>query len=126
MTASRLAWYGAIGTAIVWSLKTLAIWEAGGLDKTDLEDLGWAVGTLLFLMTWAALGFSLSAGRVPWLRILGAIAGVVVGLALFMALDAAADVLPESAGWVREEAGLWAVALVTLAVAWWQGRRAAN
>ena len=45
MTASRLAWYGAIGTAIVWSLKALAIWEAGGLGKTDLEDLGWAVGT---------------------------------------------------------------------------------
>lgn len=125
MTASRLAWYGAIGTAIVWSLKALAIWEAGGLNKTDLEDLGWAVGTLLFLATWAALGFAFAAGRAPWLRILGAVAGVVVGFALFMALDGAADVLPESTGWVHEEAGLWAVALVTLAVAWWQRRRSA-
>ena len=125
MTASRLAWYGAIGTAIVWSFKALAIWEAGGLGKTDLEDLGWAVGTLLFLMTWATLGIAFTAGRAIWLRIVAAVAGVVVGLALFMALDGAADWLPESAGWVREEAGLWAVALLTLALAWWQRRRSA-
>ena len=125
MPASRIAWYGAIGTAIVWSLKALAIWEAGGLGETDLEDLGWAVGTLLFLVTWATLGFAFAAGRVLWLRIVGAVAGVLVGFALFMALDGAADVLPESAGWVREEAGLWAVALVTLALAWWLRRRSA-
>jgi hypothetical protein len=43
-----------------------------------------------------------------------------------MLLDGAADVLPESAGWVKEEAGLWAAALVTLAVSWWQRRRIAT
>ena len=74
-------------------------------------------------MTWAALGFAFAAGRALWLRILGAVAAVVVGFALFMALDSAADVLSDSAGWVREEAGLWAVALVTLSAAWWQRRR---
>ena len=39
MTASRLAWYGAIATAIVWAFKALAIWEAGGLGKTSLEEV---------------------------------------------------------------------------------------
>ena len=124
MTASRLAWYGAIATAIVWALKALAIWEAGGLGETSLEDVGWGLGTLAFLFTWAALGFAFASGRAVWLRVVTAAAGVVVGLVLFLALDGAADVLPESTGWVHEEAGLWAVALVTLAVAWWQRRRA--
>ena len=123
MTASRVAWYAALATAIVWSFKALAIWEAGGLGKTGLEDLGWAVGTLLFLVSWAALGFAFAAGRALWLRIVAAVAGVVLGLALFMVLDSSADALPESAGWVREEAGLWAVALVTLGAAWWLRNR---
>lgn len=123
MTAARLAWYAALATAIVWTLKALAIWEAGGLGETGLEDVGWAVGTLLFLVSWAALGFAVAASRGIWLRIGAAAVGVVLGFALFMALDSSADVLPQAAGWVREEAGLWAVALVTLAAAWWQRLR---
>ena len=71
----------------------------------------------------AALGAALAAGRVIWLRIVAAGVGVALGLALFLALDGAADVLPDSTGWVREEAGLWVVAVVTLAAAWWQRRR---
>jgi hypothetical protein len=125
VTAARLAWYGAIATAIVWAFKALAIWQAGGLGKTRLEDLGWAVGTLLFVATWAALGVAFAARWPIWLRIIAGAGGIVLGVALFLALDGAADVLPDSAGWVQEEAGLWAVALVTLAVAWWQRRRPA-
>ena len=60
------------------------------------------------------------------LRVIAAAGGVVLGFALFSALDAAADLLPESTGWVHEEAGLWAVALVTLAVACWQRQRASG
>ena len=123
MTASRIAWYAAIATAAVWTFKALAIWEAGGLGKTSLEDAGWAIGTLLFLIAWAALGFALARGRAIWLRIVAAVAGVFLGFALFMILDGAADTLPDAAGWVREEAGLWAVALVTIALAWSQRRR---
>jgi hypothetical protein len=123
LTASRLAWYAAVTTAAVWAFKALAIWEAGGLGKTSLEDVGWAVGTLAFLVAWAALGFAVAAGRAVWLRVIAAAGGVVLGFVLFSALDAAADLLPESTGWVHEEAGLWAVALVTLAVAWWQSQR---
>ena len=123
MTAARLALYGAIATAMVWTFKALAIWEAGGLNKTDLEDLGWAAGTLLFLATWAALGVAFAARRTTLLRILAGVAGVVLGLAIFSLLDGAADLLPDSAGWVQEEAGLWAAAVVTLLVAWWLRRR---
>ena len=84
MTASRIAWYAAVATAIAWTLKALAIWEAGGLGKTDLEDLGWAVGFLLLLITWAALGAAFTAQRTLWLRIVAALAGVVLGVVLFM------------------------------------------
>ena len=122
MTASRIAWYAAVATAVVWAFKALAIWEAGGLGKTRLEDAGWAVGTVLFLITWATLGLAFASGRAIWLRIVAAVVGVVLGLLLFLVLDGAADLLPDSTGWVHEEAGLWAVALVTLAVAWWQRR----
>jgi hypothetical protein len=120
MTVARVAWYSAVATAVVWTLKALAIWEAGGLGKTDLEDVGWAVGALLFLITWVVLGYALAAERAIWLRVVAAVLGGVLGLVLVSILDGAADVLPDSAGWVEEEAGLWAAAVVTLAVAWWQ------
>ena len=72
------------------------------------------------------VGFALAAGRAVWLRVIAAAVGVVLGFALFTALDGAADLLPDSTGWFHEEAGLWAVALVTLAVAWWQRQRQAT
>jgi hypothetical protein len=59
-----------------------------------------------------------------WLRIVGAVVGVFIGFFLFIVLDGAADVLPGWTGWVQEEAGLWAAAIVTLAVAWWRLGRA--
>jgi hypothetical protein len=124
MTASRIAWYSAVATGVVWAAKALAIWEAGGLDKTNLEDVGWALGVLLFLVTWAALGYALAEGRAFWLRIVAGLVGVVIGLVVVLVLDGAADVLPKSTGWVKEEAGLWTAAIVTLAVAWIQRRRA--
>ena len=123
MSASRLAWYGAVATAVVWALKALAIWVAGGLNKTVLEDLGWTLGALLFLATWGALGAALMEGRAVWLRIVTAVGGVAIGLVVVMILDGAADVLPDSTGWVKEEAGLWAAAVVTLAAAWALRRR---
>jgi hypothetical protein len=126
MTAARIAWYAAIATAVVWTVKAIAIWEAGGLNQTSLEDLGWAVGSLLFLVAWAALGLACTAGRALWVRVAAAVGAVVVGFVLFLALDGAADVLPDSTGWVQEEAGLWAAAAVTLGVAWWQRGRAAG
>jgi hypothetical protein len=125
MTAARVASYSAVATAVVWTLKALAIWEAGGLGKTDVEDVGWAAGALLFLITWVVLGYAFAAGRASWLRVAAAMLGGALGLALVLILDGAADVLPESAGWVEEEAGLWAAAVVTLAVARWQRGRVA-
>ena len=118
VTAARIAWYGALATATVWALKALAIWIAGGLNKTGLEDAGWIVGTLLFLATWVTLGFAFASGRAIWVRVIAAVAGLLVGFVVFIVLDGAADLLPDSVGWVEEEAGLWAAAVVTLAFAW--------
>ena len=126
MIASRVAWYAAVATAIVWTLKSLAIWEAGGLGRTNLEDLGWIVGTLMFLVAWVSLGVAFAAGRAFWWRAIGGVGGAFLGIALFLALDGAADMLPSSAGWVRDEVGLWAAALMTLAVSWWERRRPAS
>ena len=122
---SRVGWYAAVATALVWTFKALAIWQAGGLNKTSLEDLGWVVGTLLFLVAWVAIGATFAAGRAVWVQALAGVGGAFLGFVLFLVLDGAADVLPSSTGWVHEEAGLWAVAFVTLAVAWRQRRRVA-
>ena len=40
-----------------------------------------------------------------------------------MVLDSLADGLPSHTGWVKEEAGLWAAAMITLGVAWLIDRR---
>ena len=49
MTASRVAWYAALATAVVWTLKALAIWAAGSLGN---EAGLWAVALLTLAAGW--------------------------------------------------------------------------
>lgn len=58
-------------------------------------------------------------------KVVGGVLGVVIGLALSaLASVVAAVVLPDSAGWVQEEAGLWFSALLALGVtAFWYTTR---
>ena len=39
MTANRVAAIAAVCAAVSWAVKAIAIWIAGGLDKTPLEDI---------------------------------------------------------------------------------------
>ena len=127
MNASRLAVLAAIAAAVAWGLKAVAIGVAGGLDKSPLESPLFGLGLLAIIVAFASLGVAVLAGRPLALQVIGGVVGVVVGFGLSMLASlAAAALIPDSAGWVQEEAGLWFSALLALgATVFWHTRRGA-
>jgi hypothetical protein len=107
-------------------MKALAIWNAGGLDESSLESPLFAGGLLALVVATAAFGAAVTEGRPFVVRAAAAAAGVVAGAALTILVQNAVvkPLLPESTGWVEEEAGLWvAAALVAAVVLWWNAWR---
>ena len=72
-----------------------------------------------------AFGVALAAGRPLWLRALTGAAAVVIGAAATLLIqNVAKALLPDSTGWVEEEAGLWVSAVLTaVLILFWLGRR---
>jgi hypothetical protein len=71
-------------------------------------------------------GAAVTEGRPLAVRAAAAAAGVLVGAALTILIQNAIvkPLLPESTGWVEEEAGLWvSAALVAAVTLWWNSRR---
>ena len=126
ITALRVAAASAVGAVLAWALKAVVIAAAGGLDQSPLEGPLFFVGLILISLAFAAAGVAIAAGRGAFVRVLGALSGVVAGLALFMVVETATGTLvPDSAGWVQEEAGLWAASAITavLLVTWLMRRQ---
>lgn len=117
MDARRIAALAAVGAVIAWAAKAVAIWVAGGLDESPLEGPLFVVGFLCLLIAFGAVGVALTRGRSTGLRVLGAVAALVVGLVLFVLVESlVGSLVPDDAGWVQEEAGLWVVSVATAAV----------
>lgn len=119
----------AAATAVVaWGLKAVAIGVAGGLDKSPFEGPLFFLGLAAIAVAFGALGVAVVGRRPVAAKVAGAVLGVVLGVSVAMAADTAAGaVVPDSAGWVQEEAGLWLGALVALAVtAYWYRRSASD
>src|SRR5687767_7755669 len=113
MAARSIAVGGAIATVVIWGLKALAIWIAGGLDESPLESPLFALGLVATAVTLVALGLALTSGRPLWQRVVAGILSLVIGTFLFTLVeDSVSGAVPDSAGWVQEEAGLWAWCLV--------------
>jgi hypothetical protein len=125
VTASRLALLAAITSAVAWGLKAVAIGVAGGLDKSPLESPLFVLGLVAILVAFASLGVAVARERPLALKIVGGVVGVLIGFGLSMlASVVAAALVPDSAGWVQEEAGLWFSALIAVgAAAAWQNSR---
>ena len=123
MSISRIALVVAAAVVLAWTVKALAIWEAGGLGETPLEDAFFGIGFVTYVFAWTLIGAAATSGRRVGVRVAAAVGGAVAGVAIVMVLDSLADGLPSSTGWVKEEAGLWAAALITLGVAWLIDRR---
>ena len=118
MEAARVAVFAAFATVLIWGVKALAIWNAGGLDESSLESPLFALGLVAIALAFAALGVAATRGRPNWIRVAAAVAALVVGLALLLLVEALVrGLVPASAGWVEEEAGLWVAALLTSALA---------
>jgi hypothetical protein len=124
MTPSRLAFLAAVTSAIGWGLKAVAIGIAGGLDRSPFEAPLFFLGLLAIVVAFVALGVAVAGNRPVAAKIAGGVVGIVVGVGLAMASDTIAGlVVPDSAGWVQEEAGLWVAAVVAVAVTWFWYRR---
>ena len=114
MSARRVAVLAAVGCVVVWAVKSVAIGVAGGLGKSPFEGPLFVLGLILFVAAWVAFGIALTAGRGTPMRLLGAIGGLVVAGLLFMFIeDPVGALVPDSAGWVNEEAGLWVISVVS-------------
>ena len=114
--AGGVAASAAIGAVVAWGAKAGAIAAAGGLDRSALEGPLFLAGLLLLVLAFIAAGVSVAGGG-PVRRALGGAVAAVVGMVLFLAVETGISaLLPESAGWVQEEAGLWVVGLLTAAL----------
>ncbi|CAA9405070.1 MAG: hypothetical protein AVDCRST_MAG75-2379 [uncultured Propionibacteriaceae bacterium] len=116
----------AIGAVVAWGLKAVAIGFAGGLDKSPLESPLFGVGLVAIVVALASLGVAVAGNRPLAVKVIAGVVGVLIGVALSaLASYVAAAVIPESAGWVQEEAGLWFSALLALgATGYWHLQRA--
>ena len=126
VTSRRVAAVAAVSALLLWLLKALAIWSAGGLDESALESPLFVAGLLALVVAAAAFGAALTEGRPLAVRVGAAAAGVVLGAALSILVQEGIvkPLLPASTGWVEEEAGLWvSAALVVVVVLWWNARR---
>jgi hypothetical protein len=118
VNSARVAGAAAIGAVVAWGVKALAIWNAGGLDKSRFESPLFVLGLILITLAYAALGLAVTARRSLWLRIVGPVAGIVIGTGLVLVVeDVISGLVPDSAGWVQEEAGLWVGSALTAALA---------
>jgi hypothetical protein len=129
VSAARVSIVAAITAVAAWGMKGVAIALAGGLDKSALESPLFIVGLVAIIVAAGAFGAALATRRPAWLRALAVI--VAVALAAVVALGVQTLIkalLPDSAGWVEEEAGLWVSASLTAAVivVWLQGREDAR
>lgn len=125
MTASRLAVLAAIASVVAWGLKAVAIGVAGGLDESPLESPLFVLGLVAIVVAFASLGVAVARERPLAFKVIGGVVGVLIGFGLSMlASVVAAAVIPDSAGWVQAEAGLWFSALLALGVtAFWHTSR---
>lgn len=125
MTSARIAILAAGLALLLWLVKGVAIWVAGGLDKSPVEGPLFLAGFACYVVGAFAFGYSLSGGSVLVRLGLGVVS-LVVGLTMINVLQSLTRaVLPDSAGWVNEEAGLWLSAAILVALTQWRlgGRR---
>ena len=117
----------AVVAVLAWGLKAVAIAVAGGLDKSPFEGPLFFLGLAANVIAFVALGVAVAGPRGTAAKVGGAVLGIVVGFAVTMLADSLAGaVVPESAGWVAEEAGLWVAALLALGITGYWYRRSTS
>jgi hypothetical protein len=117
MTPLRLATLAAVAAAMSWALRGVVIAIAGGLGRSPLEGLLFVTGLVLFAIGSAAVGVELAGDQRTAVRTAGAVGGLALGAVVYWVVDTVVGALvPARFGWVQDEAGLWAVGLLSCAV----------
>ena len=117
MTSLRTAASFAVAAVVAWGLKAVAIGIAGGLELSPFEGPLFFLGLALLVAAFVTAGLALTAGRPAPARILGVVGAVVVGMAVSGLVETGVGALvPESAGWVQAEAGLWTISVLSAVV----------
>lgn len=113
MNSSRVALIATFAAVVSWTLKSVAIGTAGGLDKSPFEGPLFLAGLTFFLIGVAALGVVVTRGRPGWVRVAGGVVAPILGFGLALGVDAfVAAMRPESPSrhWVWAEVNLWVMA----------------
>jgi hypothetical protein len=131
MNSRRIALWAALAAATSWTLKSVAIGVAGGLDKSPFEAPLFLTGLGFFVVAVVALGVAATHGSRTWLRLLAGVGAFVAGLSASLLVDAAVGAFHAAGAerhWVWSEFNLWvaAVAAVGVAVALNRSRGAAG
>lgn len=127
MNTAQIALAAATTSVVAWAAKSVAIWSAGGLDRSPLESPLFLVGFAANVVATVALVLVLTRSR-PVVVKVAAILAVAAGIAAFIAVvdGIVQRVQPVDASWVWAEMNLWFVAAVLLALTVWVVRRPAG
>lgn len=123
MNTTRIAVIAATAAVVSWTLKSVAIGTAGGVNKSPLEGPFFFLGFLCFVVAVCSLALSI-VGRREWWAKGAAVAGAVVVVAAGVVLSGiAVDTLATTDHWVWGEMSLWLPALALLAGCAWHASR---
>lgn len=120
MNSSRIALIAAVGAAVGWTLKSVAIGTAGGLDKSPFEGPLFFVGLGCYLVAVLALGVAVTRRLPAWARAAVGVLAVVVGIVVVSVVGAVVNAIEAPSAerhWAWTEVNLWVMAIGALALA---------
>ena len=121
MKSTRVALVAAVAAVTFWTIKSVAIGVAGGLDKSPLEGPMFICGLVSFIVAVVSLGVALPAAARTWVRVISGLGAVVVGIAYTTLVDELVNAYREPGpdrAWAWTEVNLWVVSLTVLALTW--------
>lgn len=116
MNPSRIALIAAVG----WTLKSVAIGTAGGLDKSPFEGPLFFVGLGCYLVAVLALGVAVTRRLPGWVRAAVGVLAVVVGIVVVSVIGAVVNAIEAPSAerhWAWTEVNLWVMAIGALVLA---------
>ena len=124
MNLTRISLVSSIAAVLAWAAKAVAIGTAGGLGRSPWEGPLFLAGLACFLTAVVTFALAVTERRGALARTGAAVASVVGGFALAMAVNAVVQAVSSGQSWVREEVNLWVAATAMLGLAsWWAASR---
>jgi len=113
MNSSRIALIAAIAAAVSWTLKSVAIGTAGGLDKSPLEGPLFFAGLGTYIVASVALGVAVAGSRPGWVRAAAGVVAATLGIAVVSVVGEVVNAMQAPTPlrhWAWTEVNLWVIA----------------